>query len=253
MKNKILKTLLIILFWVLIWQFIAFIVGEELFVPSPLSVVTALYNLLLIGESWLIIFKSIVRVMLGMIIATIIGIIMACLTAKFKLLDRLFSPLISIIKATPVASFVILALIWLGNEMLPILICSLMALPLLWIAVSDGIRAISKEDISVAKIFNFKTAKTIKIIYIPTIAPYFISASKTAIGLAWKAGVAAEVIAHTPLSIGKSLSNARIYYEIPEVFAWTVLVIALSILIELIYSRTIAFIGKKFFYVRAYD
>lgn len=253
MKNKLLKTLLVVLFWVLIWQSVALIVGEELFVPSPLSVATALYNLLLVGESWLIIFKSIVRVALGMIIATVFGIVLAFVTAKFKLLDKLFSPMISIIKATPVASFVILALIWLGSEMLPVLICSLMALPLIWIAVSDGIRAISKEDMNVAKIFNFKTAKTIRIVYIPTVAPYFISASKTAMGLAWKAGVAAEVIAHTPRSIGKSLSNARIYYEIPEVFAWTVLVIVLSMLIELLYSRSITFLGKKFFYVRAYD
>lgn len=253
MKNKFLRGSLIILFWLLIWQLVALIVGEELFVPSPLSVVTALYNLLLLAESWIIIFKSIIRVALGMLIATVLGIILACLTSKSKLLDKLFSPMISIIKATPVASFVILALIWLGSEMLPILICSLMALPLIWISVSDGIHAISKEDINVAKIFKFKTAKTIKIIYIPTIAPYFISASKTAVGLAWKAGVAAEVIAHTPLSIGKSLSNARIYYEIPDVFAWTVIVIILSMLIEHIYSHLITLVGKKFFYVRAYD
>ena len=253
MKNKFLRTSLVVLFWLLIWQLVTLIVGEELFVPSPLSVLTAIYKLLLRSESWLIILKSIVRVALGMLIATVIGIIMACLTAKFKLLDKLFSPMISIIKATPVASFVILALIWLGSEMLPVLICSLMALPLIWISVSDGIRAISKDDINVARIFGFKAIKTLKIIYVPTIAPYFISASKTAMGLAWKAGVAAEVIAHTPLSIGKSLSNARIYYEIPEVFAWTLLVIALSMLIERIYSYLIMLVGKKFFYVRAYD
>ncbi len=253
MKNKFLRASLIVLFWILLWWLTAIIIGEELFVPSPLSVINALYGLLLHSESWLIILKSIVRVALGMLIATVIGVIMACITAKFKLLDKLFSPMISIIKATPVASFVILALIWLGSEMLPVLICALMALPLIWISVSDGIRAISKEDINVAKIFGLTKIKKIKTIYIPTVAPYFISASKTAMGLAWKAGVAAEVIAHTPLSIGKSLSNARLYYEIPEVFAWTLLVIALSMLIERIYSRSITFVGKKFFYVRAYD
>lgn len=242
----------VLIFWLGVWELIALAVGQELLFPTPFSVVKSAGKLFLTSLFWKTIFMSVFRIILGTVIAILFGIILAILTSKFRILNTVFYPLLVMIKTTPVASFITIALIWIGAKRLPIFICFLMVLPLIWAAISDGIKAIDKKHLELAYVFKFSLAKKIKFIYIPTIAPYFLSACQTSIGLAWKSGVAAEVLAVSPLSIGKHLFNARIYYEIPELFAWTIVVILLSLLLEVIVTKLLNYFGKRLAYVRDY-
>ena len=250
--RKSLKFLLIVLFWLGVWELVALAVGQELFMPSPMSVIICGTKLIITSFFWQTIAISILRIVVGTVIAIIIGVLLATITSRSRLLHDLFYPMLTIVKATPVASFITLAIIWMGARRLPIFICALMVFPIVWAAVSDGISSIDKKHKELAQVFGFSVKKRFKLIYIPTIAPYFLSACKTSIGLAWKAGVAAEVLAVSPDSIGKQLFNARTYYEIPELFAWTITVIILSLVIEFLISKLFEFIGKKYAYVRNY-
>ena len=250
--RKSIKFLLILLFWLGVWELVALAVGQELFMPTPISVIVCGAKLIVTSLFWHTIAISIFRIVLGTLIAIILGALLAIITSRSKILYDLFYPMLTIIKATPVASFITLALIWMGSRRLPVFICALMVFPIIWAAVSDGIVAIDKKHKELAQVFGFSLKKRFKLIYIPTIAPYFLSACKTSVGLAWKAGVAAEVLAVSPDSIGKQLFNARTYYEIPELFAWTITVIVLSLVIEFIMTKLFELIGKKYAYMRNY-
>ncbi len=250
--KKAINVLFIILFWLGVWELSALAVGQELYLPTPFSVISCLTRLVLTSDFWIAVLLSIVRVVLGIVIAIILGIILAILTSHSKILYELFYPMLTIIKATPVASFIILAIIWIGASKLPIFICALMVFPIVWAAVSDGIKAIDKKHKELAAVFRFSFEKKLRLIYIPTVAPYFLSACKTSIGLAWKAGVAAEVLAVSPLSIGKHLFNAKTYFEVPELFAWTITVIILSLFIEYFVTRLLKTTEKKYVHTRNY-
>ena len=251
--RKSIKFLLILLFWLGVWELAALAVGQELFMPTPISVIVCGARLLVAPLFWHTIVRSILRIVIGTVIAIILGTLLAIITSRAKILHDLFYPMLTIVKATPVASFITLAIIWMGARKLPVFICALMVFPIVWAAVSDGISAIDKKHKELAHVFGFSTKKRFRLIYIPTIAPYFLSACKTSVGLAWKAGVAAEVLAVSPDSIGKQLFNARTYYEIPKLFAWTITVIILSLVIELAVTKVFESLGKKYAYVRNYD
>lgn len=248
--KRSIKYLLIALFWLGVWELCALAVGQELFLPTPLSVIVCGAKLIATPLFWQTIATSVLRIFLGTLLAIVLGTILAIITAHSKILHELFYPLLTIVKATPVASFITLVLIWMGARRVPVFICALMVFPIVWAAVEDGIKSIEKKHKELAKVFGFTLKKKIKLIYIPSVAPFFLSACKTSIGLAWKAGVAAEVLAVSPDSIGKQLFNARTYYEIPELFAWTITVIILSLVIEVAVTKIFTELGKRYAYVR---
>ena len=245
-----LKYFLITLFWLGVWEIASLAVGQELFLPSPLSVIACGAKLITTTLFWKTIALSVWRIFLGTFTAVIGGSLLAVITTRSKLLHRLFYPMLTIVKATPVASFITLAIIWMGSKRVPVFICALMVFPIVWAAVSDGIYSIDKKHLELANIFKFSNKKKIKLIFAPTVAPYFLSSVRTSIGLAWKAGVAAEVLAVSPDSIGKQLFNARTYYEIPELFAWTITVIILSLILETAVTKIFTRIGKRYAYMR---
>ncbi len=239
-------TLLVFAFWLALWWFAAYRMGRALLLPSPDAVLKTLMSLVLTAEFWLIVLRSILRVVLGILLAVAGGVLLALLTSRYYLLHRLFYPLLSVVKATPIASFIILALLWLGSSALPVFIAMLIVLPVIWAAVSDGIGALDEQLAETCRVFAFPFGKKLRLFYLPTVTPYFLSACKTSVGMAWKAGVAAEVLAVSPVSIGKQLFEAKIYLETEELFAWTLVVVLLSLSIEKLVMLLFRTAGKRY-------
>ncbi len=246
--KSLLSSLAVLAFWLAVWYFAAFRVDRALILPTPAAVSAKLFELGTTADFWRSVLYSILRVSLGILIAVATGILLALLTSRYAFLHRLFSPLITVIKATPVASFIILVLLWLGSSILPVFIAALIVLPLIWSAISDGITALDKELLEVCRVYRFSLSKRLRLFYLPSILPYFLSAIKNSIGMAWKAGVAAEVLAVSPVSIGKELSDAKIYLETEELFAWTLVVILLSLAVEYFVTKLLGRVG--YYYVR---
>ncbi|NLN81673.1 MAG: ABC transporter permease subunit [Clostridiales bacterium] len=248
-KNNIrglLAGLLSATFWLAVWQFISMIVAQELLVPAPLVVLKALTRLAGTAEFWQSAGLSLIRIVSGFIGGIIFGSISAVLTTRFRLADMLISPMLRIIRATPVASFIILALVWIKTGRLPAFISFLMVVPVVWSNVEKGIRQTDIKLLEMAKVFRLGRLKTLVSIRIPSVMPYFMAACTTGMGLAWKSGIAAEVISRPDLSIGKQLQNAKIYLETPEVFALTITVVLLSIMLEKILIVTASRFGRRF-------
>ncbi|NCC86934.1 MAG: ABC transporter permease subunit [Clostridia bacterium] len=240
-----LKKLLVIAFWIGLWQVVYMIVQQEILIVSPARVVIRIFELVQQQDFWHATLLSLFRIMQGYLLAVVFGVILAVLTTKISFLYDLFYPVMSLVKATPVASFIIIALVWIGRDNVPTFISFLMVLPIVWSNVSAGINGVDKGLLEVAKVFGFSKSKTITKVYVPSVSPMFLSACTTGLGFAWKAGISAEVISVPTFSIGTQLYNAKIYIETQDLFAWTLVVVALSVIIEKLVVTLINKLGGR--------
>lgn len=228
------KYIVITAFWIAIWQIFAHMTGNELLFPTPSKVLGRFFELASTLDFYQNILYSMVRVLLGALSAIVCGVILGTLTSKWKLLYELLTPLMTVIKSTPVSSFIILALVWMKRTLLPMFIVYLIVLPVVFSNVYEGIGATDKRLLEMTRVYKVSFFQRIRVLYIPSVLPYLRSAIMTSIGLAWKAGIAAEVLSSPAISIGKKLFEAKQYLETTDLFAWTLAVIIMSLLIELI-------------------
>ncbi|MBQ9733671.1 MAG: ABC transporter permease subunit [Clostridia bacterium] len=239
------KNLIVLAFWLFVWQGLTVLVGNPLLLPSPIAVIGRMAELMLTGSFWHTVALSLGRILLGVVCAVVLGLALAVATSFSRLLHSLFSPLITVIKSTPVASFIILVLIWVGRDILPSVIVVLMALPVVWSNVSTGISSTDALLLQMGRVFRFSFGKTLRRIYIPSVMPHFLSACRSCLGLAWKAGVAAEVLTVPAVSIGKMLYESKLYWETLDLFAWTLVVIICSLISEMVLMAAIGRLGKS--------
>lgn len=220
---------LAIFFWLGLWQFASARLDQELLLVSPLRALATLLRLMGEASFYRAVGHSFGRILLGFGLATALGILLAALAARFAAAKLLTDPLMHAVKATPVASFVILALIWLSSRHLTALTSFLMVLPVMYTNVLAGIRSADKKLLEMALVFRVPLHRRLTAIYLPAASDGFLAACALGMGLCWKAGIAAEVIALPEWSIGSALYQAKIFLSTPELFAWTLAIIFLSV------------------------
>ncbi|MBQ7038166.1 MAG: ABC transporter permease subunit [Clostridia bacterium] len=235
MQDKVkraIRGVAVAVFWIGVWWLIAALVRQELLIPSPLVALNTLLTLLPTSLFWQSVGMSLLRIVLGFLAALIGGAALAVVTSRFSLIRALVAPLLHIIRAAPVASFIILTLVWIDYDVIPAFIAFLMVLPIVWVNVEEGIRRTDKGLLEMTKLYAVSPRRVLTRVYLPSIKPYFLTAAVNGLGFAWKSGVAAEIICRPDLAIGNRLQLAKMTLETPEVFAWTAVVIVLSILLE---------------------
>lgn len=241
--KKAINKIFILLFWLGVWQIVHLVIRRDIYVPSPYSVFLKLKDLIFMLHFWESVFYSIYRVVLGLVFSVLIGLIAAVASSINRYIHDLLKPLMIAIKSTPVLSFIIIALLWFSSSNVPIFICFLMCFPVIWTNVLTGIENVDKNLLEMAKIYKVNKLLVIKRIYFPSVLPYFSAACVTSLGLGWKVSVAAEVLSHPKKSIGSNLYSAKVYLDSSELFAWTIVVILLSMLFEYLFNKIV--MGKK--------
>lgn len=231
--------------WLLVWQGACLLVGEELLLSSPASVARRLFTLALQPDFWGIVGTSLSRILLGFLLGLLFGTVIAATTARSRALYAFFSLPMSIIKSTPVASFVILAYVWISGKNMSVFISFLMVLPLIWSNVDEGIRATDPKLLEMAAVFRLPRRAVLKNITVPAVFPYFLSAARVGLGFSWKSGIAGEVIAIPTGSIGTQLYNAKVYLETTDIFAWTAVIILLSVLLERLMVAGVGVLARR--------
>lgn len=246
LAKKPVRYTLITAIWLLVWQGVSMLINEEILFVSPLSVVLTLSQLVQEGEFWLSLFASVGRVFGGFALGYVISFLLAAVAHRFAFFKDLISPIISIVKATPVASFIILALMWIGNSVVPVFISMLMVIPIVWSNTLAGLENIDGGLLEMAKVFKMPTFKRVRLIYFPSIFPYMLSASGSGLGLCWKAGIAAEVICRSMHSIGNQIWETKYYIQTNEMFAWTAVVVIMSVIFDAIIRKLSKLAYKRF-------
>ncbi len=230
-RDKLLR-LGAVAFWLLLWQIGSMLLNQEILLVSPVSACATLIRLM--GESsfYQAVLGSFGRILAGFILSTLLGIVLAALSRAFSPVRILLRPLLSAIKATPVASIVILALIWIRSTNLSIFISFLMVLPIVYENVLEGFDSADPKLLEMARVFRIPFPARVRAIYAPAAFPMLLTAVRLSLGMCWKAGIAAEVIAQPRNSIGSALQQAKLFFATPEMFAWTLAIILLSVALE---------------------
>ena len=234
-----------IAFWLIIWELASLLIGEELFLPSPVAVVMRLFSMIWLPGFWSSILFTLSRIISGFVLSVAAALLLAVLSNASRTASFLIEPIVKVIRATPVASIVILALVWISSRNLSVIISFMMVFPIVYSNVLEGIRNTDGKLLEAADIYRVRRVKRIRYIYLPSVIPYFSASVKAALGLAWKSGIAAEVISLPDGSIGERVYEAKIYLSTPDLFAWTLVIIVLAFLFERFFLLLTAALSRR--------
>lgn len=215
-----------------VWQVLAMSVGQQLLVPSPLSVLLRLSNIWQETGFWSTVWFTLRKIIAGFLLGLGFGLGLGALAGRFPLFEVLFRPWAVMIKSVPVASFIIICLIWMSSAQLSVFISFLMVLPIIYTNVLQSIRSVDGQMLEAVKIFRLSWPKRVLYLWLPQLKPYLLSACTVSLGISWKAGIAAEIIGIPAGSIGRMFYDAKVYFNTVDLFAWTVIVVVISVLFE---------------------
>ena len=218
------------LVWLLVWQLGALLLNESLLLPTPVGVIRRLFVLMGTADYWQRVLFTQWRIFAGLLLGMAAGVILGRLSASLKAVKQLLAPLMYVIKAIPVASFIILAVVWLDEESLGTFISFLICLPVFYVNTVSGIESADPKLLEMTRMYRVGIRRKVQAVYLPALMPYLSAALDVAVGLAFKSGTAAEVIAIPGGSIGEKLYRAKIYFETGDMLAWTITIVLMSAL-----------------------
>ncbi len=230
--GKWLRKTVIILFWLLVWQAAAVWIHNPILLAGPGQVLQAFGQNLLREDFLKIIFCSFSRIGLGFFLALFAGAAFGAASYRIPLAEEIAAPLMSVLKSVPVASFVVILLIWFGSGRLSFFICFLIVFPNVYVSTLSGLKSADEKLLEMARVFDMGRMNRFFYIYKPAVMPYLNSCLRVSLGMSWKSGVAAEVIGLPAYSLGERLYMSKIYLDTAGVLAWTLTVILISFLFE---------------------
>ncbi len=242
---KIIKKIGIIVFWVIIWQIAAFIIHNDILFAGPIQTISSLVKMSGDPSFFNSVISSYLHIMSGILIGILLGTLLGSLSYKVGILDEFLSPIVLMMKAVPVASFVVLVLIWAGNTNVSVIISSLVVFPIVYSSVLSGLKNSATKLIEMAYVYRMPAVNQIRYIFIPAVMPVFKNAVSLSVGMGFKSGVAAEVIGQPLSSMGNGLYNAKIYLDTGELFAWTVVIVLVSWITEKVIVLLLSLFDKK--------
>ena len=204
--------------WILIWQLAAMGLGHGgLFLATPLQTLGALAQLAPTAAFWQRIVFSALRIMAGFLLAAAGGLLLGAAGARWHWVRVFIDPAMQLIRAMPVASFVILALLWVRSANLSVIVSFTHVLPVVYAGVLGGIADTDPKLLEMAKVYRLPLTARLRYIWLPGIFPSFCESC-----------IAAEVIGLPDHSVGDALYRAKITLSTPDVFAWTLVIVLLS-------------------------
>lgn len=214
------------------WEICALLIQQKILLAGPLDMLQALLRLVVQTQFWQTIAFSSVRIAAGFGAGVLLGCLCAAIAGNCRSVEILFQPYLAVMKATPVASVIILCLVWFSSRNLSILISFFMVFPVVYTNVLTGIHNLDEGMEEMADVYGICGWRRFLYVRLPQLGSYLMAALQLGCGMAWKSGVAAEVIGIPAGSVGRQIYDAKIYLATPELFAWTFTLIVVSVLFE---------------------
>ena len=224
------------LFWLAVWQIISLVTPEILF-ASPFRTVTALGRLGVQSNFWLSIAHTLGKTVFGFALAFVVGSLLAVVCHRSILLRALLEPAVQLMKSVPVACFVVVALIWMSSSWISVLVSLFVVFPVTYVSLEDGLSRLDVGLEEMAEVFRVPLGKRVRLLYVPQLLPGVLAGCRVSIGMCWKASIAGELIGLPMHSIGEQLYLSKFYMSVDELFAWTAVIIVISVLFEKAFAR----------------
>lgn len=212
----------------LLWWLVSLWIDAAIILPPPITVAAELFRFVTSPDFWISVGATFYRGIVGFLISLGIGITVGIAAGLSLPVHALFKPLITVIRATPVMSIVLIALLWFKTGTVPIFSTFLIAFPVVTQNIIVGIRQTDPGLLAMGRAYGLSPSRRLRYISIPSVIPYLLSGAETALGLTWKVVVAAEVLAIPSFGVGSEMQLAQMSLETAQVFAWTVTAILLS-------------------------
>ena len=232
------------LFWLAVWQAAAVLLPKLLF-AGPVPTVRSLLSLLQNSEFWFSIAHSLGKIASGFLLAFGAGCLLAIACRRMPVLRMLLGPLIQVMKSLPVACFIVVALIWVRSEWISVLTAFFVVFPAVYINLGEGLQQTDQGMLEMAQLFHLTPAKRLRAVWLPACLPYLLSACRVSVGMALKAGVAGEIIGLPRWSIGEQLYLSKLYLNTADLFAWSLVIILLSLALERLLVFALATVQRK--------
>lgn len=241
--KKYIRTTLIVLIWLVIWQVAALVVNNAILLSGPIDTFKALIALGSEPSFYLSIGITAGKILMGFLIGMISGTVLSILSYKKNLVKDFLSPFVSVIKSIPIVSFIIIALIWAGSSYVTVIVSAIISFPIFYKNLLEGLLVTDPKLIELAFVYQMKPAKKLKYIYIPSVSSHVKSAVSLAIGMAFRGGITAEVVGQPLRSIGNGLYLSKINLATSDMLAWTFAAVLCAFIIE----KLISYLIKRVF------
>lgn len=238
------KRLAIALFWLALWQLAAWATGNGLLLCGPVEALEALGRLLPLPAFWESLGCSLGRIAAGFAIAAVLGALLGTAARTWPLLSEVLSPLMSVVKGAPVVCIIVLLLVLLGSSQTTIVVVALVVAPPFYVAVREAAAARDPGLDEMLKVFSVGRWRRLAAVRWPQTAPFLRAAAGSAAAMAWKAGVAAELLGLPAFSIGEQVYLAKLTLNTPGIVAWTAVAVVMGWLSEKLAVALIDALGK---------
>ncbi len=221
-----------VLLALLFWQIAASLIDSSILIATPLDVLKRLCTIWREPGFAATVTFTLSRIAAGYICAVLAAIVMAFAAARLHFLEILLAPYVMCCRAVPVASVVVMLLIWVKAANLSVVISFLVVFPVVYTNLLTGLKSLDKSLLEMAYVFRMSGVRRLRYIVLPQLTPYILSSCSVTAGMAWKAGVAAEIIGTPAMSVGKMIYQSKIWLNTEDLFAWTLVLVILSIIFE---------------------
>lgn len=215
-------------FWLLVWQLASMAVGSELLLAGPAAVLVRLAQLVPTAAFWSTVGFSLARIAAGFAVAFALGLVLGLAAHRRPALAELLAPAVSFLKSVPIVCVIVLLLMWVGSARVSAIAVFLAVFPAIYFSVLEGRSSASPGLGELLRVMGVPGWRRFLANTWQQLLPYLAATCRNACGMAWKAGVAAELIGSPRGSMGERIYQAKLLLETGDLFAWTIVVVALS-------------------------
>ena len=230
--NKTILKILSVILALLLWQVLAVVIQSPILIVGPLEVCARLTTLWKEPLFFSSIQFSFLHIASGFALGVLAGLLLGFIAGRFSFVETFLWPYMACMKSVPVASIVVICLILLSASNLSVFVSFLIVVPVMYHNTLTGFTSRDKSMQEMADCFRLPGRKRFCYVTIPSMKPYLLAGIRTSSGLAWKAGVAAEVIGTPKGSIGQQIFLSKVYIDTDDLLAWTFVLVVLSVLFE---------------------
>ena len=214
----------------LLFQILHWIKNDSIVLPSFIDVMSSFFGLLSKPETYVYIGYTLLNLIIGLFCGVILGVLFGILGAKFEAARKILKPIMSLFRMLPVIVLIIILMVTTKYRFAPSITGALVIIPIIYEAVKEGILNINRDYIdSYLMVSRFNLLVLIKV-YIPLISSYIKQAFITSLGM----GITAEYVAGVSATLGYSVYSAIQLMEFTDIYAYTLIMIFLVIIIEYI-------------------
>ncbi len=227
-----LQTLAAIAVLIGIWGVAYLAAGNELLLPSFFDCVKAAGQALGQKSFWIGFSSTLLRVLIAFLISASLAVVFAVISYLLPVFGGIFSKITAALRTLPTLAITLILLVWTNATVAPVAVAFLSLFPMLYAGYFAALAEVDAGLIEMSKVYRVPLKSRIFRLYLPSIAPYALRESTAAVSFALKLVVSAEVLANTYKSLGGLMQEAKLYYEMPTLFALVALTFLTGLCLE---------------------